>query len=227
MSDQLRQSMFHDVFFPPDEGNEMEEDFHLRRCWRFVPDRGRTLGSLHWVVFDFETTGLKPEYHEIIEIGAIRYINGEKCEQYHALVKPVREVPHVISNITGISQKELDDKPPISEVWQNFLQFIDASVLIAHNAEFDAAFLRATCEKLNYSIDCPIYCTLKMARSVLKNAKKRSLDALAEFYGVKFSARHRSIGDAEVTAEVLKGMLGNLNEVTLHSLEPFHVKRCK
>ena len=227
MSDQLRQSMFHDVFFPPDEGNEMEEDFHLRRCWRYVPALDSTLGSLSLVVFDFETTGLKPEYHEIIEIGAIRYINGEKYKQYNTLVKPDREVPHVISNITGISQKELADKPPISEVWQGFLEFIDSSVLIAHNAEFDAAFLRATCEKLNYSIDCPIFCTLKMARDKLKNLKKRNLDALANYYGVKFTNRHRSIGDAEVTAEVMKNMFSNLNEVTLRELKDYSVKRCK
>ena len=225
MSDQLKQSMFHNVFFPA-EDKEMEDDFHLRRCWRFIPDKDRALGDLSWVVFDFETTGLKPEYHEIIEIGAIRYVNGEKIEQYNTLVKPARDLPNTITKITGIRPKELEDKPSISEVWKDFLQFIDASVLIAHNAEFDAAFLRATCEKLNYSVDCPIYCTLKMARSILKTAKKRNLDALAEFYGLTFTDRHRSIGDAEVTAEVMKRMLGNLNEITLRELEKYGVKRC-
>ena len=225
MSDQLRQSMFHDVFFPLEDGKR-EEDFHLQRTWRFVPDLKRTLASVPWVVFDFETSGLKPDYHEIIEIGAIRYVDGKKCDQYSTLVNPSRDLAYTITRITGITQKMLADQPTIAEVWQDFLQFLDGAVLIAHNAEFDAAFLRATCNKLNYVIDCPIYCTLKMARSRLSQVKKRSLDALASFYDLKFSARHRSIGDAEVTAEVMKRMIGNLNEVTLRDLEPFSVKRC-
>lgn len=224
MSDQLKQSMFHDVFFPPEEG-EKEEDFHLQRTWRFAPESNRTLTSLPWVVFDFETTGLKPDYHEIIEIGAIRYLNGKKCGQYNTLINPARDLPHTITKITGINQEMLIGQPAISEVWQDFLRFIDGAVLIAHNAEFDAAFLRATCNRLNYVVDYPILCTLKMARALL-NIKKRSLDALADFYSLDFSARHRSIGDAEVTATVLQKMLASLDEVTLGELESFRVKRC-
>lgn len=229
MSDQLSQSMFHEVFFPA-EDDETMEDFHLQRSFRFVPDQNRTLGSLPWVVFDFETTGLKAGYHEIIEIGAIRYIDGKKCDQYHTLVNPTRELAYTITKITGINKKMLLDQPAISEVWHDFLQFIDGAVLVAHNADFDAAFMLATCEKLNYHVDYPIYCTLKMARTLL-SLKKRSLDALATYYSLNFSARHRSIGDAEITAEVMTRILkervcGNINEISLRELEPFLVKRC-
>ena len=212
-------------FFPPEEEDELGDDFHLRRSWRYVPDSDRALGSLSWVVFDFETTGLRPDYHEIIEIGAIRYFNGKKVAQYSTLVNPTRALPYVITKITGISSKMLADQPAVSEVWEDFLRFIYGSVLIAHNADFDAGFLLTTCEKLNYSIECPIFCTLKMARTIL-SIKKRGLDDLAEHYNLKFTSRHRSVGDAEVTADVMQKMLGNLNEITLRELEPFRAKQC-
>ena len=109
------------------------------------------------------------------------------------------------------------------DVIDKFLQFIKGSVLIAHNAEFDASFLRAACDKHQWDFHSPIYCTLKMARELLPNLERRTLDALAEHYGLSFSSRHRSIGDAEVTAQVFANML-NLNSITLHDLETWRVQ---
>lgn len=225
MDDQLKHSMFHEVLFPPREKKaEQAGSLRLRRTLRYMPDLGQRLASIPWVVFDFETTGLSASKHEIVEIGAIKYLGNKRQEDYSTLVDPEGGVTWATTRITGLTAADLRGQPRLCDVIDDFLQFIKGAVLIAHNAEFDAAFLQAACAHYNWEFHCPIYCTLKMARQLLPQLEKRTLDALAAHYGLSFSARHRSIGDAQVTAEVFKHMLDTSN-ITLRDLEAWRITR--
>lgn len=217
MSGQLIHSMFHDVYFP-EQKKEVVKSLFLQKTLRFIPDTQQEIAQTPWAVFDFETTGLSAEVNEIIEIGAIRYDAGN-CTSYSTLIKPKAGLPPGITKITGITEEMLVSKPPLCDVLGEFLRFIKGAILIAHNAEFDASFLRAACARHNYKIEYPVYCTLKMARQLLPDLERRTLDALATHYDLSFSARHRSVGDAEVTATVFKKML---QENSLHSLAQLH-----
>ncbi len=216
--------MFYEVLFPPSENKPQHTgNLRLRQTLRYMPDLGQRLADVPWVVFDFETTGLKAAKHEIVEIGAIKYVGNKKCDQYSQLIKPENGVTWVTTRITGLTAADLQDQPSLCDVIDAFLQFIKGSVLIAHNADFDASFLRTACDKHEWDFHCPIYCTLKMARQLLADLERRTLDALAEHYGLSFSSRHRSIGDAEVTAQVFASML-DLDTLTLDDLKDWRVQ---
>ena len=229
MDDQLKHSMFYEVLFPPAEDKPQQiGNLRLRQTLRYKPDLSQQLAELPWVVFDFETTGLKAGKHEIVEIGAIKHINNEPCDQYSQLINPENGVTWTTTRITGLTAKDLQDQPRLCEVIDSFLQFIKGSVLVAHNAEFDASFLRAACDKHEWDFHCPIYCTLRMAQQLLPDLPRHKLDTLAAHFKLSFSARHRSIGDAEVTAQVFKHMLNlrmsDLNSITLADLNAWRVR---
>lgn len=103
-----------------------------------------------FVVFDLETTGLSSSKHEIIEIGAIRFREGNPVEEFHTYVKPKRKISEKITSINGITNDMVSDAPSLEEVLPYFIDFIQEDVLIAHNAPFDMGFILENAYKLNY-----------------------------------------------------------------------------
>ena len=210
MSDLLQFSMFQDVLFPPEADNRgaaESNEFSLQKLIRYQPAESTLLASSSLVVFDFETTGLDAREDDIIEIGAIRLENFQPVEEFSTLLSVDREVSGTITKLTGITNEMLVGQPVLKNTLPDFLKFIDKSILVAHNAEFDMGFLRAACKKLGYNILWPSFCTLKLARQLLPQLESKNLDSLARHYELTFEARHRSIGDAKVTAAVLKKLL--------------------
>ncbi|WP_240739327.1 PolC-type DNA polymerase III [Marinitoga lauensis] len=155
----------------------------------------------NFVVFDFETTGFDPNIEEIIEIGAVKIEKGEITETFHKMVKPNKNVPQKIQEITGITNEMLIDAPSINEVLPQFLDFISDSVLVAHNANFDYRFLRRWVkEVMNIEIKMPYVDTLAMARALLNLKGGHSLDKVVKALGLGNFEHHRAHEDAKVTA---------------------------
>lgn len=201
--------MFQEVLFSDgtESGGESGQNLTLEKIVRYVPSLDVSLATAPLVIFDFETTGLDSENDHIIEIGGLKTIGGQIVEEFsHLLSSPVA-ISEVITNITGITPDMLVGQPSIQEVLPEFLKFIEGSILVAHNAEFDMAFLRTACSREGIQINWPAFCTLKLARRVHPELESKNLDTLAEFYGLSFEARHRSIGDCKVTSAVLQSML--------------------
>jgi DNA polymerase-3 subunit alpha (Gram-positive type) len=201
----LQNSMFYDIIFPSDDDEGMGADgqLFLQKVLRFHPRPQRRLRETSLVVFDFETTGLDSMRDRIIEIGAIKYENGKKVAELGTLIKPDIPLPETASKITGITEDMLVGQPSIEEVLPGFLQFIEDSILVAHNAEFDMSFLKGACQRMGYQIEWPCFCTLKLSRQLLPDLESKNLDTLAKHFDLTFMARHRSIGDCEVTGAVL------------------------
>ena len=210
MNAALQYSMFHKVLFPEIQqviDHENSDAFVLSRVIRYLLDRQTSMKGLPIVLFDFETTGFDPHSDRIIEIGAMKILDGEIVGEFSSLVNPERPLSSASKTITGISDDMLVGQPKIGEVLPKFMEFFSGAVLVAHNAEFDMGFLRANAGRLGVLLSWPCYCTLKLARAYLPQLESRSLDALAQFYGLSFEARHRSIGDVKVTAAVLQKLL--------------------
>lgn len=165
------------------------------------------------IILDTETTGLDPsDGHRIIEIGAVemknKVLTGAK---FHFYINPERNVPQEAYRIHGISTEFLKDRPLFAAIANDFLQFIEGSSLVIHNAAFDMKFLNHELSRIGMaSIDhLTIIDTLTMARRMFPG-QKANLDALCRRYKVDNSLRgyHGALKDARLLAEVYIELCG-------------------
>src|SRR4051812_17325405 len=99
--------------------------------------------SMQYIAFDLETTGFLPGVDQIVEIGAVRFANGEIISKFCTLVNPRRAMPEAASRVTGISDEMLIGKPYIEDILEPLAEFCGNDLLVAHNAAFDTGFLTA------------------------------------------------------------------------------------
>lgn len=207
--------MFHDVLFPSEEQSKnasFENKLFLRQLIRSSLSLEVPIRDSIFIIFDLETTGLDPKLDYIIEIGAQKFKGFELIDEFSTLIRPVDEVKELTKHtmtLTGLTIDMLQNSPRIESVLPRFLQFIQDGILVAHNADFDFSFIKEASTKIGIDLDWPCYCTIKLSKMILPELQSRNLDALANHFGFTFEARHRSIGDVKVTAEVMKAMLNN------------------
>ena len=182
----------------------------------------RPLRKLTYVVFDTETTGLNPSQgDEIIQLGAIRIINGRLLydEIIDQLVDPRRSVPPESVAIHGIDPSRLVGQPTIEKVLPHFHKFAEGAVLVAHNAAFDMRFLELNERRTGLRFDNPVLDTLLLSSVVRPNQKDHSIDAIAEMLNLTIHGRHTALGDAVATAEVLLKLIPLLEANNIFTLE--------
>ena len=214
-------SIFYELIF--DTKNSIDPPSQLLGGYSgssFLPET--QIEELPIVVFDFETTGLETKSARIIEIGGIKYFKRKEIARFSTFVKPPFPIGEEITGITGITNDMLKDAPRIDEALPDFHDFLRGCVGIAHNAEFDLNMLHYESLRIGMMIDYTILCTLKMSRELIKDIDRRNLDSLAQYFGLNFESRHRSIGDILVTAEVFFRLLARTNSAnTVKSLQNF------
>ncbi|NLZ17896.1 MAG: 3'-5' exonuclease [Desulfobulbaceae bacterium] len=154
------------------------------------------------VVFDFETSGLKPSQGaRVIEIGAVLVEDGAIRARFQRLVNPGFAVSPFITSFTGISNAMLREAANSAEVLPEFCEFCGNLPLVAHNARFDRAFLQAELARLGRSSANICACSMLAARRILPDAPRYRLQVLAEHCGLSMRGSwHRALADAEVTA---------------------------
>jgi DNA polymerase III subunit epsilon len=181
----------------------------------------RRLVDLSYTVFDTETTGLNPsEGDEIIQIGAVRIVNGKLLRQegFEQLVDPGRDIPVLSIPIHGIQPDMVRGQPMIDKVLPAFHAFAGETVLVAHNAAFDMRFLQMKEEQTGVRFDQPVLDTLLLSALVHPSQESHRLEAIAERFNVTIMGRHTAMGDAMVTAEVFLRLLPLLAEKGIHTL---------
>ena len=165
------------------------------------------------IVFDTETTGLDPSKGDrVVEIGAVEILNLIPSGRvFHVYIDPERDMPEEAFRVHGLSREFLSQHKKFAEIVGEFIDFIEDSPLVAHNAEFDVRFLNAefALQKLPLLSPARIIDTLAMARR-LNPGSPASLDALCQRYGVDLSRRdkHGALLDAGLLAEVYAELRG-------------------
>ena len=185
-----------------------------------------------FVVTDTETTGTRADEDRLIEIGAVKIRGGAVVGTFQQLIDPERHVPGRITRITGLSTAAVFGEPTAAAVLPAFLDFLGDGVLVAHNLPFDLRFLQAELERAGLPpIENEAVCTLRLARRLLPSLPSRGLTALTQHFGITNSARHRALGDAEATAELLVRFLDRLRSgfglTTVEDLVAFQHRRYK
>ncbi len=168
-----------------------------------------------YVALDLETTGLDPQRDAIIELGAVRFRDGQILDRFSQVVNPGRPIPKAIQQLTGISQAEVDAAPPLSRVASRFRAFVGDAPIVGHNIGFDIAFMRAN-DLYNYN---PLIDTFELALITLPGLPSYKLGRVAEALGVSLENAHRAYDDAEASMHIFVGMLRKLTEVPTKTLE--------
>ncbi len=155
-----------------------------------------------FVVFDIETTGLSARFDEIIEIAGVKVENGTITGRFSEFVKPEKEIPPHITELTRITNSMVENAETIDVVLKAFLDFCEGSVLVAHNATFDVGFIKKNCERQNLPFDYCYIDTVGLSRKFVTKIKRHRLNNVAKALGIPFEGHHRAINDAEVTAKI-------------------------
>ncbi len=174
---------------------------------------GRTLAELRYVVFDTETTGLRPsEGDEIISIAAVRCCRGEidETDAFSRLVDPGRPIPRASIRFHGITDEMVAGEPPIGDVLPAFHAYVADAVLVAHNADFDMTFLLLKEAETGIEFANVVLDTLLISVFLDPVSQNHSLEAIAERLGVEVEGRHTALGDSIVTARVFCKLLPRL-----------------
>ncbi|NOZ75537.1 MAG: hypothetical protein GXO90_09240 [FCB group bacterium] len=156
------------------------------------------LGLQTFVVFDFETTGLSPETDRLIEIAALKYVNGKVADKFVTLVNPGFPISSMITDITGISNKMVAQSPNEEDLVDEFQEFLGDHPLVAHNISFDWSFLTALRRRYDQpEVANPRYDTLSLARTFLFDLPAFNLGTVSEYYGLSAEGSHRAEKDTE------------------------------
>ena len=180
-------------------------------------DRGGTLAD-DFVVFDIETTGFSPVNNRIIEIGAVKVCGGQVTERFSTFVNPQVPIPFEIEKLTGIRDDMVTDAPLIEEVLPRFLEFCRGAILVAHNAGFDMSFMLENARRQELPMEHPYIDTVGIARVLLPNQAKHTLDAVAKTLNISLENHHRAVDDAECTAWIFVKLIQMLEEKDIHTL---------
>ena len=174
--------------------------------------------DITWISLDLETTGLSQDTDDIIEIGAVKFQGNNVIDTFQTMVNPHRTLDTFIKNYTGITQEDVDNAPPFSEISHGLASFIGELPILGHNIPFDLGFLKS--KGLNFSN--PRCDTWDLAFVLLPENREYSLSKLASSLGIEHPNPHRAIEDAKITMHVfikLTEILVALDINTLNEIE--------
>ena len=171
------------------------------------------------LLFDIETTGLSAEKNKIIEIGAVKVIDGKIVEKFSQFVNPKVPIPFEIEQLTSIKDEMVMDAPTIEEVLPRFMEFCKDAVMVAHNADFDMSFIKKNCDLQNITYDFTIADTVALARFLMPQLNRYKLDTIAKALNVSLENHHRAVDDAGCTAEIFVKFIAMLKERGIENLD--------
>ena len=137
-------------------------------------DKGQSLTD-DFVVFDIETTGFSPVSNTIIEIGAVKVSGGEIVDRFSTFVNPHVPIPFEIQKLTGITDDMVMEAQSIEDILPQFLEFCEGCVMVAHNANFDASFIKAAAERHKIPYTLTHIDTLAVSRRIFRQIHDGSL----------------------------------------------------
>ena len=172
-----------------------------------------------FVVFDLETTGFSPSKNQIIEIGAVKVVNGSITERFSTFVNPKVPIPFEIEQLTSINDDMVLDAPTIDEILPKFMEFCQDAVMVAHNADFYMIFIKHNCSALGLECEKTVLDTVALSRVLLPALNRFKLDTVAKALNVSLAHHHRAVDDAACTAEIFVKLVEMLRDRGVETME--------
>ena len=178
---------------------------------------------MDYIAFDTETTGIDYETEQIVEIGAVKFVNFEAGETFSALVNPQREIPEDAIKVHGITNEMVAGKPLVKDVMVELADFCGDLPLIAHNAKFDFKFLETAVKKHKCKAPSGVVLdTYSLAKRVVRGLPNYRLETLINHYELPSSVFHRAEEDAAycglVFAKIIRALVAGHHPVAIHDL---------
>jgi DNA polymerase-3 subunit epsilon len=173
------------------------------------PALAKTLKEESFAVVDVESTGSRHTAGDrITEIAVVVVKNGVATTTFETLINPDRPIPPMISALTNITSSMVRNAPRFRDVCDQLVAALEGHIFVAHNANFDWRFINAEIERATRQrMHGRTLCTVRMARKLAPQIRRKNLDAITFHYGIEIVGRHRAGGDARATAEVLHHLL--------------------
>lgn len=188
------------------------------------------LEEASYCIFDLETTGLSSRYDHIIEFGGVIVENREVKGKLQMFIKPPVALSAFTTNLTNITEDDLENALPFEQAADQILEFIGDRVLVAHNASFDVNFINDSLVRIGRKpLENPVIDTLDLSYSLHADRKAHRLGNIARIYNIKYDEEvaHRADYDAQVLSDVYLNMLNELKDVeTLNDLARFYTEAC-
>lgn len=164
-----------------------------------------------FVVLDFETTGLDKVYDNIVEIAAIRYVDGIEKEKYVTLVNPLRPIPADASAVHHITNNMVKSAPKEKEAIPLLINFIENSIIVGHNVNFDIGFLEIAAQRCGMSVKYSYIDTLSISKKLFPDLPDYKLGTIASSLGIDTTKLHRAEADVYVCSEIIKIAIDTLS----------------
>ena len=167
------------------------------------------------IVIDTETTGLNINMTDhIIELAAIEVDKGKITgRQFHCYFKPRHDVNKIAFskhkiNMQFYEQNYSNYGPDEKTLLIKFLNFVQDSIIVAHNASFDMRVINKELEfrELNIIENQRFRCSMELYRKYIIHERKNSkLTDCAEYFKIHKNENlfHSAIYDAIMCAKIL------------------------
>lgn len=159
-----------------------------------------------YIALDLETTGLNPSTDRILEIGAVKVMDGQIVGTYETLVNPGRKIEKRIEELTGITDEMAAEGMDTQTAVTRLVEFCEDLPLLGHNIIFDYSFVKQNAINLNLPFEKEGIDTLKIARALFPEMEHRSLQALCSYYQIQQERAHRAACDALSAMELYQRM---------------------
>lgn len=156
------------------------------------------------VFVDIETNGGNGPRGRITEVAAIKVAGGEIVDTFTSLINPGSDIPHWITQLTGITNSDVTDAPYFEDIAAQLFAFMNGAIFVAHNVLFDYSFLKREFAGAGYDFKPKLFCTVKMSRALWPEHQGHSLQKIITRHGISFTARHRAYDDAKAMYDYVK-----------------------
>lgn len=186
---------------------------------------------MKYAIVDIETTGTSYMHGKITEVAILIHDGRQIVDEFSSLINPEQKIPYRITQLTGITNRMVEQSPKFYEVAAKIVEITEDCVFVAHNVSFDYNFIRQEFKSLGYDYQREKLCTVKLSRKLIPFKRSYSLGNLCQDLNIPNFHPHRALGDAKATA-VLFDMLLSIDpdpaEISLQglnsSLKPEYIK---
>jgi len=173
--------------------------------------------NANYCFVDVETTGGSAHYDRIIEVGIVRVENDQVVRTFNSCVNPRTYLSPFITDITGITAKELETAPEFENIAHELIELMDGCIFVAHNARFDYGFLKNEFKRIDIQFNPKQMCSVKLSKMLFPQYTHHNLDSIIERFGIPCNRRHRAYDDAHVIWQFFQAIDKMLPEDTVQN----------